>query len=194
MTGLCCVLQLRWYRTMTHPKPQKWTVDRILKWSAAVACVSGIVSVGYATRTVYRDRVLAETSPGGYQAGEEFNHPELVSDKTPFTLVIWIDPRCGAYQVSTDFYRKLATQEPPNVRLTVAAPEPRSRLDAFLLEHTIPIKSVYAIDGDAKVRRLGPVPALVLVDRDGIVRNRWIGRLNSPQESEVLEVLASSGR
>ena len=173
--------------------PPRATTDRLLRWSAVIACITAIASVAYASRSAQRARAEADASAGGYRVGEMFDHMELLSADSLQTLVIWLDPRCGACEVSAGFYRDLVGKSIARaVHVAVAAPEPRPRLDAFLLQHSIHPKSVFTFEGEPTLRRFGLVPAVMLVERSGVVRRRWVGRLTLEQEREVFEALTTS--
>lgn len=162
-------------------------VDKYLVRIAVVASIAAATSLAYGAVHSSRLQRQIDARSGGYKPGDQFGQPQLMSASADATLVIWIDPRCGACQASAEFYRELSSRS-FRTHLAVAAPEPRSTLDAFMREHAIQIASRFTFD-EQSARQLGNVPSLTLTGRDGVVLKRWRGLLDRARQQEVLETL-----
>jgi hypothetical protein len=78
---------------------------------------------------------------------------------------------------------------PEKLRFVVAAAENKGQSSSYMAEHEVRVDDIYSVAGGV------PTPTLVLVDRAGVVKKVWAGRLNDGQQELVkaLEGVCSSG-
>lgn len=162
--------------------------DRLLARVALVSIAAAALSLTYSALHARRLVAETETRSGGYKVGQAFGYPAMISASADSTLVVWVDPRCGACQASVGFYKTLATMGTA-VSMAIAAPEPRKSFEDFLNTNEITIAQRYTFSGEETLRKLGNVPSLTLVGRDGVVQRRWHGRLSESQMREVVSML-----
>jgi rhodanese-related sulfurtransferase len=101
------------------------------------------------------------------------------------TVLIALGKECQYCSESASFYRRLAAGivSQTNTRLVAVFSEKESEAEAYLRRLEVPIRELHYIP----LLSLGirSVPTLVIVDRDGLVTDMWVGKL-SPLEEKAL--------
>jgi hypothetical protein len=127
-----------------------------------------------------------------YQTGDAFADLEGVDfHRNSLTLVLWVDSRCSPCISSTDFYRRLAAHPRQYRVLIVGERDSYAELQQFDKRYSIDADRVISLSRGHLVR-LGPTPRVVLVDRNGLVRHRWDGLLETSVQSQILSELTST--
>ena len=105
------------------------------------------------------------------------------------TLVLAISTQCHFCTASTSFYKSLATQVAlhKSDALIAVLPQDAATAGAFLASHNIAPAQIISLD----LSELGVTgtPTLLLVNRDGLVTESWVGKLPSALENQVISQL-----
>lgn len=104
------------------------------------------------------------------------------------TLVLAISTACHFCKDSLPFYRKLGAAR-TDVRLLAVMPQPVAEGRKFLSNSSVRIDDVRQIS----LNTLGVTgtPTLLLVNGDGVTTKVWVGKLQTDQESQVLNALGT---
>ncbi len=86
------------------------------------------------------------------------------------------------------FYRRLVVVDRGDTQIVVVAPPRDAGVigDYLASEGVAPDSVVFLGSGLLPV---GGTPTLLMVDRDGVVTNAWIGLLDNEREAEVIDAL-----
>jgi hypothetical protein len=105
------------------------------------------------------------------------------------TLVIVLQRGCIFCTASAPFYRRLADLFHNAKDLHVMAVLPQKPEDgvAYLAKLGLQVGDVR--QGSLSALRIPGTPTLLLVDRQGIVQNVWVGKLSGNEETQVLNTL-----
>lgn len=107
--------------------------------------------------------------------------------KSDRNLLMVLSTACHFCSESMPFYQKLIARNAGSKSLRIIAALPQDVPDAtkYLSEHNITVDEVVkANPGEAMVRG---TPTLLLVNKDGVVLDTWVGKLPPDKENEVLE-------
>ena len=109
------------------------------------------------------------------------------------TLVMALQTTCHFCSESAPFYRRLvAAAGQSHVPIVAVLPEAKHESEAYLRELQVDVPNVRQVSfRDIQIRG---TPTLLLVDRTGVVRQMWVGKLPADREQDVLDQLdAGSG-
>ncbi|HEX3876506.1 MAG TPA: hypothetical protein VHW24_05950 [Bryobacteraceae bacterium] len=109
-------------------------------------------------------------------------------DKHKATLVLAISTHCHFCAESVPFFQKLQERVGQDIAVAVVLPETVAEGQKYLAEKEIRAGEVRQVS--LAGLGVGGTPTILLVDASGIVRNIWIGKLDSDGEEKVLTVLA----
>jgi len=106
------------------------------------------------------------------------------------TLILAIQEGCRFCEDSMPFYGKLTNQLSSgcvDAGVVAVLPNPEPTADALLARFGLEIPRL----ADTSLASLGVngTPTLLLVDREGVVSNVWVGKLSSEGESQVLSTI-----
>jgi hypothetical protein len=111
--------------------------------------------------------------------------PGLDLSRTERTLLIIVRTDCGYCTQSLPFYRRLlSVSRSPDAQLAIVSAETQARLRTYLAGNDI--RADLTLSVDARSLTVDVTPTLILVDRKGLVRRIWRGRLDEAGESEVV--------
>ena len=124
---------------------------------------------------------------GPYQEGERLPEIQGVDfSRAPVTLVMVLREDCQPCTVSMEFYKRLAAS-PRRGRLVVLSADTPEVITGYLDEHGFDPDQTLSTEG---ALRVSGTPALLLVDRDRVIRQTWSGRIDRPsQERDVINAL-----
>jgi hypothetical protein len=109
----------------------------------------------------------------------------LEPDKAERTVLLVLSSRCGVCTDSMPYYRSLAARLPrPTIRLVAAGWQHEDELAGYLRENGLKPDGV--VRADAQSLPIAVTPAIVVLDRDGIVRELVLGRLSSADGEDLL--------
>jgi thiol-disulfide isomerase/thioredoxin len=123
--------------------------------------------------------------PIGLQKGQVLTSlPSVPVDKFSRTLLIAVNAKCGYCQESVPFYKQLSELAPANRSLVVAMfPNSDDEAQQFLADYKLDMRRASSVDLGA----LGifATPTVILIDKDGTVRDFWVGVLSKDQEQQI---------
>lgn len=126
-----------------------------------------------------------------YLAGETMPEvPGLAFGDSDHTLILFASSTCPACTDSMAFYREVLErirQLPSPPRFAVIGFEEREKLGAYLSAHDLRPDAWASVSH--QVFKLRRTPTVLLVGRNGIVKNYWIGRVSEPRRLEILSAI-----
>jgi thioredoxin-related protein len=135
----------------------------------------------------------SNTSEAGI-VGKAISLPDTNWEKNGRTLVLALSMGCRYCNESAEFYKQLAQQREKQGNFQLIAVLPQSLDDGRKYLNDLGI----AVDA---VKQLTPssigvrgTPTLLLVNKDGVVTDSWIGKLPPPKETEVFNRLNLASR
>jgi hypothetical protein len=99
------------------------------------------------------------------------------------TLVLAVSSTCHFCTESASFYRRLAEAH-PKARLIAVLPQSSEEGKRYLEGLGVAVDEIKQVSlGSINV---SGTPTLILVNNNGVVTDRWVGKLEAAQEDEVL--------
>jgi thiol-disulfide isomerase/thioredoxin len=150
-----------------------------------VIVVSGLVITTYFVKPSLFTH--AAPAPEMVKAGMQVGFASASGSGNESTLVVAVREGCPYCEASAPFYKQLLDAAAKNSKTHVIAALPESPAQAkpFLEKLGVPAQDVREADFDAmKVRY---TPTLLLLDREGKVKNVWVGRLHDDEQKQVLK-------
>lgn len=122
-------------------------------------------------------------------SGMKASLPDVDWAKNGQTLLLVLSRHCHFCSESAPFYQRLVqeAEKNGNTRIVAVLPQEIDEGKKYLSDLGVPIGEVKQAGLDA-IGVTG-TPTLILVDRNGIVKNSWVGKLSAPEESEILSRL-----
>jgi len=123
------------------------------------------------------------------KAGDKVTLPGFDWTRSERTLVMALSVNCRYCTESAPFYQHLTAEisKHPNTHLVSVLPQPTEAGRKYLSELGITIEDVRQIP--LGVVGVAGTPTLILVDKEGIVKKVWIGKLPESAQSEVISQL-----
>jgi thiol-disulfide isomerase/thioredoxin len=125
-------------------------------------------------------------NPTGPAAGTQIALPGVSWNDSDETVVLALSNKCHFCTESAPFYQKLTRElaDQKNVRVLAVFPQEVNEGKKYLDGLNVPITNV----AQATLDSLGVrgTPTLVIVDKNGTVKQSWVGRLTAERETEVL--------
>lgn len=105
------------------------------------------------------------------------------------TVLVALRKECKYCSASAAFYRRLAASisSETNTRIIAVFPENESEGEAYLKQFEIPIREFRSVSFSSL--GIKGVPALAIVDRNGVVTDMWEGKLSPLKESALMSRL-----
>jgi len=110
--------------------------------------------------------------------------------KSERTVLLALSTKCGFCTESAPFYQQIEQQKPSKVRLVAVLPQPVADGKSYLAGLNVKIDEV-AQAALASIQVSG-TPTLLLVDKNGVVENLWVGKLSERDSQAVLLQIAQS--
>jgi thioredoxin-related protein len=123
---------------------------------------------------------------------------DLDVDRADQTLLLVLRSACRYCTESMPFYSRLSRrlqdeQSRTRLQLVVVTRDEPETAGLYLREHGLVVQRTVQLTPDlAKALKVPGTPSLVLVDRTGLVRNVWFGKLDSEREKRVEDALFTS--
>jgi thioredoxin-related protein len=158
----------------------------------ATIATCAVVCFAFLGRGLINPPAYPQTKPA-YKAGDTIRIENVDTKGAPNTLLMFVRSGCHYCTESMGFYEHLADSAEHwkgTFRLVALTPEDESVTANYLDEHSVAVDAVVQIQTNAT--QFSGTPTLVLVDKDGKVREAWQGQLPVKQESRVLEALGIS--
>jgi rhodanese-related sulfurtransferase/peroxiredoxin len=124
------------------------------------------------------------------EVGQKFELPDVNWSQNEKTIILATRKDCTHCQASAPFFRQLAEKANElNIKMEVISSDPTEESQNILNEQNIPIQSVHQLSMSKYGFRA--TPTLLFVDRDGIVKDIWIGRIEDGNSAKVFGKLNS---
>jgi Redoxin len=144
---------------------------------------------------------LANSGAGGPQTrnaaapellGKKISLPDTNFEKNGQTLVLALSTGCHFCTESASFYKELVQKRAKqgNIHLIAVLPQPVDASRKYLNDLGVTVDDVKQLTPSSIGVR--GTPTLLLVNKEGVVTESWIGKLSPPKETEVLSRLQTS--
>jgi len=153
----------------------------------AVVRLASANNLGTGTRTPSAARPPTELQ---IQPGTKISLEGIDWAKNGKTLLMALSDKCHVCSESAPFYERLA-KEHGNTKLIAILPQPIQDGKKYLGQMNVAVDAIK----QSPLTGVGVkgTPTLILVDKNGVVINSWVGRLSGDRELEVLNNLGQSG-
>ena len=151
-----------------------------------------------ATTYAVVDRVvipkLTGPAPVTYKPGERVGDSlgDLSLGLSDTTVVVYASRSCGYCNDSAGFYRRLLSMKSvsgtSDFRVVVLGALGAPDAKAFVEAHHLSVDAILAIPPTARHRFTG-TPAVLIVDRAGVVVGSWRGQASAGAEAEILSAI-----
>jgi hypothetical protein len=166
--------------------------DAFVKRTETVANIAVIlltvgVIVVLVKNHVHGDRARS-AGPRAPAAGAKISLPDIEWADYPKNLLLVISTQCRFCSDSAPFYRRLMNEAGlrKDTRVIALLPQEAAESRRYLTELNVPVAEVLPLSDSLDVTGS---PTLILVDGHGVVRDTWLGQLDSDKESELLKRL-----
>jgi hypothetical protein len=166
-------------------------IGRKIEIFANVAIIGvALVLAGTLVRTYILPRPVVNSSVQNAQLihpGTRFSSQVVDWGKNNQTLVLALSQKCHYCSESANFYKRIVESHSRDTRLIALLPQDAPTGQKYLQDLGVSVDEVK----QASLDSIGVqgTPTLLLVDKDGVVQNVWIGKLSENEESEVLAKL-----
>lgn len=134
-----------------------------------------------------RDTPVTPSLPPQVEVGSRFPLDSVDWHASRSTLVMALATTCHFCTDSAPFYRRLAMELPKKgVHVTAVLPQPQSEGTEYLSKLDVPVTDVR--QGSFRDLRVRGAPTLILVDREGVVRQVWFGQLTPDREEQLIKI------
>jgi peroxiredoxin len=152
-----------------------------------VIAVAVVVAAGV---LVKRNLLPPAANPGSLpriNAGEKLNVPNIDWEQNKKSLVFFLKKDCVYCTSSAPFYRQLLEEASKrNVKSLAILPDSDREAREYVKSLELPIDTVQT--GSLASYKISGTPAVLFVDRQGIVRNVWFGA-SREREKEMRDKL-----
>lgn len=167
------------------------TLSKIVEISSNIAIVMIAVLLGYfiINRSLMSPEISASkpiTQAGVAKPGAKLEMSVIDWSKSERNLLIVLSTKCHFCSESMSFYQRLIERnaQDKSLRIIAALPQEVDEATKYLSEHKVMVDEVVKADpGEATVRG---TPTILLVNKDGVVLQTWVGKLPLEKENEVL--------
>lgn len=106
------------------------------------------------------------------------------------TVVLVLSTRCHFCTESAPFFRSLKEKARNNVKFVAVLPQPVAESERYLSGEGLHFDEIQ----QAPVGKIGVkgTPTMLLIDRDGIVRRTWAGKVSNDKQQEALDAIIDS--
>ena len=153
--------------------------------------VLALVTSGVLVKRYWLDRRAAAPRDPRIVAGTKLSLPALNLGRSERTLILGLSTTCHFCTESAPFYRKLAEEASKlaDVRLVAVLPQPAAESRQYLEKLGVRVEVVEASLDSVSA---SGTPTLILVDKAGVVRKSWVGRLPEREEADVIAHLKAA--
>jgi len=152
-----------------------------------VVAIAIVVTAGVLVkRTVFSGQSNGARLPR-ITAGERLNLPIIDWAQNKKSLVFFLKKDCPYCTSSADLYRELMVEATKrNVKCIAVLPNSPEDARKYLQYLELPFENIYT--GPVEDSKISGTPTIVFVDKNGIVKNVWIGA-QTEREKEMLDTL-----
>lgn len=122
------------------------------------------------------------------EIGQKFDIPDVNWNQNGKTIMLAVKQDCSHCTASAAFFRQIVDEaSKANVKVEAVSSDSKEDSKIYLAGLNISIQNVHQIP----LRKNGFIgtPTLVFVDQDGIVKDMWVGRIDSENSATVLNKL-----
>lgn len=164
-----------------------WKASNFIETSAntATLLVCGVLLFGYLAHGSGQPSPRPEAAPA---VGTRISLKDI-GPLNDTTLLLFLRTDCHFCTASAGFYKRLIGAAPQTPVVAVFG-EPTAQGRDYLTSLDVAIPDVR--QAPHRSAGVSATPVALLVDRSGVVKGRWIGLLDAPRETEVLQATHSS--
>jgi thioredoxin-related protein len=152
----------------------------------AIIVVALILGVVLVKRYLFTNTQSATPTASRIQPGTKVQMADVDWSKSPQTLVLVISDTCHFCTESAGFYQRLAQEKTKHegTRMIAVLPQDVSRGQAYLSKLGVAVDEVR--QSPLSAIGVAGTPTLLLIDGKGVLKQSWVGKLPTAQETEVL--------
>lgn len=163
-------------------------IRRLVEIGSNVAIILVAVLLGYFLigRFMAPPAAAPQQERSVIQPGTTIPMKNVDWSKSDRSLLMVLSTACHFCTESMPFYQKLIERnaQAGSLRLIAALPQEVSDATKYLTGQNVTVDEVVKAEpGEALVRG---TPTLILVNKDGVVLDTWVGKLTAEKENEVL--------
>lgn len=121
------------------------------------------------------------------QPGAKISLPNVKWTKSEETLVLALQKGCQFCTDSAEFYQRLMQERRSGIRVIAVLPQDMHNASEYL--HGLSVHVDKVIHAPLSVIDVRGTPTLLLIDKRGIVKKSWIGKLPADKEIEVIAAI-----
>lgn len=160
--------------------------------AVCVLALTGTIALVVSPSLRARVGVGPASEPPPYAAGDQVDIDPAAYGSSPLTLVLFARSTCSACQRSAGFHKQVIdagrTHGIPTVLATPSTDADAERVYAEGLGITA-AHIFQALPGSIKLRA---VPALMIVERSGVIRHVWFGAPDTDTQATILAAVTAS--
>jgi hypothetical protein len=136
-------------------------------------------------------RILLKKGPTPVAVGSHVSLPGVDWTLRDHTLLLVLSTGCHFCSESAGFYKVLSqeAQKSGTARLIAVFPQDTTAAHKYLDQMGLRVDAV--LSSSLSSVRVMATPTILLVDKQGVVTNSWMGRLTATKEAAVLSELKS---
>ncbi len=118
--------------------------------------------------------------------GKTLSVPEIDWKRNNFTAILALQESCRYCTESADFYKRLAkeNQVAKNIPIIAVLPGKIESSQSYLARLGLNVKEIRQLP--LASLNVNSTPSLLIVDNTGKVVASWVGKLDSPQENDLI--------
>lgn len=121
---------------------------------------------------------------------QQVSLPDIDWSKANRTILLALSTKCRFCTESAPFYQQILQKKSKDVRVVVVLPQPVEESRKYLDKLGVSVREVK----EARLATVGVsgTPTVILIDKNGVVQNLWIGKLSDVDAQGVLEVIGKN--
>jgi hypothetical protein len=156
------------------------SVERFICLSVfgAVLCGMGVIRSAVSSWSPYK---VSEPAPP--VTGVDYSAADT-------TLLLFLSNRCHLCDESVPFYRQLVAQRTSRrsgIQIVAVGHDDQQGIERYCRDHQLSVYRAVSIDASTWAEIRG-TPALVAINRQGLIMGSWLGRLSEINQSRVRRV------
>lgn len=170
--------------------------DRLLKGIETSTNVAIIIAAVLLAAVLVKQQLIdgtrtqANGPQPGVAVGAKLTMPDVNWAENKGTLLLALSTTCHFCTESAPFYQRLAKED--GVRLIAVMPQDAVEGRLYLSKMGVPVDDVRQMSLNSI--DVSGTPTLLLVDEEGRVSGKWVGKLDPERESDLLkQIRASAG-
>jgi hypothetical protein len=154
----------------------------------AIVCLSLVLGAAL-LRNNFGTTSGAGAAPAGISVGDKIGLSSVDWNGPRPTVVLALQTTCHFCTESAPFYQRLTTEaKRRGVRVIAVFPTATPNANEYLTQLRVDIPDIKFTDFSQL--RVRGTPTVLIVDKSGLAKKVWTGKLNDSAEQEVLKILA----